>query len=206
MPVCPSATCSVSSPCSPSLGLPWRFSLPAPVSLHPAAQVSLMGSLSSSDLMSSRRHRFLLAKWLTCVRHQERMSSPLGMLSRVLPSASLRGRQKVSTLLSSSTFPEPGQRRGSLKMTCTHSGGHRSLRSHAILPPSFRGAKSCTCSASSGPWQSLRVTGFPPCPLVNPAAVHLGQLVVHQEELHKKGIRSPPSLPTSQNLLHWMQF
>ena len=163
--------------------------------------------------MTSWGCRLLQVKWPACMRHQKKASIPAGMLKqRDLPSPSLMGRQEVAHQTSPPTVPELGSPEVLLRLHVREAQhtlwGHKSLGAMEFYhPPSdiqacTQTAKFCSCLASSGPWQSLRVTAFSSCSLASLAAVHPGQLVGDPKEVDKEGIRSAHSLPTSKTLLH----
>lgn len=84
-------------------------------------------------------------------------------------------------------FPQFQKPRGPHRITCKGgtaqtSGGHGILHPHSDIQDPTQVAKSCTCSASSDPWQSLRITAFLSCSLASPGAVHLRQPLGDLEE------------------------
>ena len=141
--------------------------------------------------MTSGRCRFPLVRWPACVRQQEKKkkkkaSIPQSMFSReraafTEPHGKAR-RQHMKHL-----FPQFQKPRGPHRITCKggtaqKSGGHGILHPHSDIQDPTQAAKSCTCSASSDPWQSLRITAFLFCSLASPGAVHLRQPLDDLEE------------------------
>ena len=83
--------------------------------------------------------------------------------------------------------PEARKPRGPRRITCKGgtaqtSGCHGILHPHSDILDPTQAAKSCTCSASSDPWQSPRITAFLSCSLASPGAVHLRQPLGDLEE------------------------
>lgn len=105
------------------------------------------------------------------MRHQNRRSLPLGVLSRAFCLQPALGEsRKLAHWPSFPTVPKPGRRRGSLSIMCTCSRATDLWEAMQFYHP-YSGADSCTCLASCGPWQSLKVTAFLSFPLTIPAAV-----------------------------------
>lgn len=116
---------------------------------------------------------------------QKKGSVPPGMLSREVCLCSDSGEDRKPTLqISSPTVLGPRRPRGTYTLGVIVLWGPWSFTRHQAP---IRGTKSCTFLASSDPWQTLRFTPFPSCPIVSPVAVHLGQLVGRWSEEVKQG-------------------